>query len=86
MFDKFVLPELVAQAQDILETQGEQGIHDYQSSSGWCACMGPRPGERLCPCQQSDALYTNMVEVVSEIDPELARRVMIRRLVAALPG
>jgi hypothetical protein len=85
-FDKFVLPELVTIARHILEQDGPEALTNYRAQTSWCGCMGPRPGDRLCPCAQRQTLESNLVEVVNAIDTELARRIMIRKLVAALPG
>jgi len=85
-FDNFVLPELVAKAKAIIDRDGQQALEDYDPYFGACGCMGPSKGERLCPCVQSAALKSNLVEVVNEFDPQLAKKIMLRRIVAALPG
>lgn len=84
--DKFVLPELVEKAKWILENDGQKALEDYDPYLGPCGCMGPQGNDRLCPCRKSSVLKSNLVEVVNEFDEDLAKRIMIRRLVAALPG
>ncbi len=85
-FNDFVLPELVTRAKQIYDRDGEEALVNYRAFNSWCGCMGPRPGERLCSCDQSSTLESNLVEIVNEFNPELARKIMIRKLVAALPG
>jgi hypothetical protein len=84
--EQFVLPELVKKAKWILEHNGQKALEDYDLYFGACGCVGPSKGERLCPCRQNAALKSNLVEVVNEFDPQLAKKIMIRRIVAALPG
>lgn len=86
MFNEFVLPELVTLAKSIIESEGIQALEDYKSYPTWCGCMGPKKGDILCPCSQSNTLASNLVEVIAEFNPELAKKIMIRRIVAALPG
>lgn len=85
-FDNFVLPELVEKAKRIIEVDGQSALENFDPYFGMCGCMGPRKGERLCPCKQSAVLKSNLIEVVNEFDPALAKKIMLRRLVAALPG
>lgn len=85
-FDKFVLPELVELAKRVIKHDGQTALEDYDPQIHWCGCMGPEKDDQLCPCRQSQALKNNLVEVVNEFDPDLAKRIMLRKLVAALPG
>ena len=85
-FDNFVLPELVEKAKRIIEYDGQAALENFEPRTGMCGCMGPRKGEYLCPCEQLTSLKSNLVEVVNEFDPALAKKIMLRRLVAALPG
>lgn len=86
MFNDFTLPELVSMAKGIRENEGESGLINYTSRATWCGCMGPRPGNRLCPCAQSNSLESNMVEIVAQFDEELAKRIWLARFVKCLPG
>jgi hypothetical protein len=86
MFDNFVLPELVDLAKSILNEKGEEVLIDYKAYNSWCGCMGPKRGERLCPCSQGSALETNMVEIVSQFDEILAKKIWLAKFVASLPG
>jgi hypothetical protein len=86
MFDKYSLPELVKRAKEIFVRDGENGLRDYRSYNAMCGCMGPSKGETLCPCRQGATLETNMVEIVSQFDEEMAKRIWLARFVANLPG
>jgi hypothetical protein len=86
MFDKYSLPELVKRAKEIFKRDGESGLHNYKYYSGMCACMGAYNGNYLCPCRQGATLETNMVEIVSQFDKEMAKRIWLARFVATLPG
>lgn len=78
--------ELVGRAQEMVAHEGLQALLDHRHLQGPCACMGPQDGASLCPCAQSAALAENLPVIVDTIDPEAARRLMLRRLVAAMPG
>ena len=86
MFDNYSLPELVKRAKEIFERDGESGLRDYKSYPGMCACMGAWNGNYLCPCKQDTSLDTNMVEIVSQFDEEMAKRICLSRFVSNLPG
>lgn len=86
MFDEFVLPELVALAKDIRAIKGDEGLINYNVLYGMCGCMGPKPGEYLCSCKKAVTLKTNMIEVVSQFDEDLAKKIFLSKLVAILPG
>lgn len=47
------------------------------SSMGMCGCMGPRPGEKLCPC----AIQGNMIvsEAVSAIETYFAAKLTAQK-------
>jgi hypothetical protein len=89
MFDNFVLPELVELAKQILENQGEEGLINFRSHDSWCGCMGPQNNDILCNCIKMSTLETNMVEVVSQFDINLAKKIWLAQfvsIVATLPG
>lgn len=85
-FEKFVLPELEDLAREILKYHGEEFLANFDFLPPMCGCMGPSPGEYLCPCAQRMALKSNLVEVINEFDPVLAKKIWLRRFVATLPG
>lgn len=82
----FILPELVNLAKTMIENGQSGTLEDYKFYSDACGCMGPSEGEKLCPCEQARALEMNLVEIVAQVDEGLAKKIWLRRLVAALPG
>jgi len=85
MFDKSMLPELVALAQRIQNRSGSYGLINYEVYHDACACMGPSPGDKLCSCRQRESLNKNMVEVVSQFDEDLAKTISLARFSRDLP-
>jgi hypothetical protein len=84
---KHVMPELVKCAKAEIAWKGDKSaLENFNPYFGACGCMGAREGEYLCHCSQMRELKDNLVEVVAEIDEEMAKRIMIRRIIAALPG
>lgn len=86
MLKNFVLPELVHLANRIRVQKGPEYLENFEFNPQACGCMGPSKGEVYCFCKQQIMLERNLVEVVAEIDADLAKRIMLRRLVSALPG
>lgn len=82
--DPKVIPELVELAKNLQLVGYDLG--DYRAQNGMCGCLGPSKGNYLCPCNQYTVLEQNMVTVVAEFDEEQAKKIMLRRLVGALPG
>lgn len=86
MFDEFSLPELVDLAKRIQAKKGDEGLVNYQVYGGACGCVGPQNNDRLRPCKKAMTLKTNMIEIVSQFDEDLAKLIWLRRFVAELPG
>jgi hypothetical protein len=84
--DNFVLPELVNRAKELIEHCGADALENYTFSPHACGCMGANEGETLCPCAQGEALCNNLVAVTATFDEALAKKIWLRKLVAALPG
>lgn len=86
MINEKYIPELVNLANKIILSHGKEKLAHYQGLTGMCACMGPSKGEYFCPCKQHHIIRDYNVEILSHIDEELAKKVMIEKIVAALPG
>ena len=88
--DPRLIPELVNKAKSLkyrAELRGEKNcIEKYTVFPDACGCMGPSEGNFLCSCAQNEAIRENMVEVVSHVDQEEARKIMLQHIVSALPG
>ena len=79
-------PELRRVAAAIVKNQGVNGLKEFVPQIGLCACMGAVNGEYMCGCVQKRYLYKHLPVFLSEHDEELGRRLMLERLVSALPG
>jgi hypothetical protein len=86
MIDKNALPELVELAKVIRDNRGEKELINHHFYPNACCCMGPYDGEYLCPCEQSRILESNIVEIVSQFDEDLAKRIWLAHFVKGLPG
>ena len=82
------LPAMVAYTQNIIHRVGWKrfinGIGNV--GGGPCGCMGPRNGEPYCMCRMSNVMHQNAAVIVNEINPEMAKVIMRKRLVEALGG
>lgn len=79
-----LMEALVRKAHQIKQGWGMESLANYQDMPQMCGCVGPQDGEPFCPCTMNSLLASNLVRVINEIDPDVALRVMRKRIVAAL--
>jgi len=80
MINEMFMPELVRLAKEIPD------IKNWQPRGGMCGCLGPKKKEYLCPCAQRLVLGKYKVDIVAQYDEELAKDIMLTKIVEALPG
>lgn len=78
--ENHIKDELVRYALAIIDIMGMDYLLNFRYFIHACGCNGPTNGMTLCGCSAQRMLAENLVEIVSEIDEEAARRLAISKI------